>query len=65
MSVITIKQAAETEIPTGCMALIDYDPFFWTDVNKGESLFIHKLAVIKSARKSGVAHAKQNVSLCR
>lgn len=43
--------------PSGCMALIDYDPFFWPDVKKGESLFIHKLAVIKTARKSGVADA--------
>ncbi|HBN83741.1 MAG TPA: hypothetical protein DDZ89_07830, partial [Clostridiales bacterium] len=43
--------------PTGCMALVDYDPFFWPDVKRGESLFIHKLAVTKSARKSGVADA--------
>lgn len=43
--------------PSGCMALIDYDPFFWPDVKKGDSLFIHKLAVIKSARKTGVADA--------
>lgn len=42
-------------IPSGCMALVDYDTFFWPDVKKGESLFIHKLAVIKSSRKSGVA----------
>jgi len=44
-------------IPSGCMALIDYDPFFWPNVKKGESLFIHKLAVTKTARKSGVADA--------
>jgi SAM-dependent methyltransferase/GNAT superfamily N-acetyltransferase len=44
-------------IPSGCMALIDYDPFFWPDVKKGESLFIHKLAVTKAARKSGVSEA--------
>ena len=42
-------------IPSGCMALVDYDPFFWPNVKKGESLFIHKLAVTKGARKSGVA----------
>ena len=46
--------------PSGCMALIDYDPFFWPDVKKGESLFIHKLAVIKTARKAGVADALIN-----
>ena len=45
------------DVPSGCMALIDYDPFFWPDVKKGESLFIHKLAVIKAARKSGVSGA--------
>jgi len=44
-------------IPSGCMALVDYDPFFWPNVKKGESLFIHKLAVTKVARKSGVADA--------
>lgn len=44
-------------IPSGCMALVDYDPFFWSDVKRGESLYIHKLAVTKAARKSGVADA--------
>jgi GNAT superfamily N-acetyltransferase len=43
--------------PAGCMALIDYDPSFWPDVKKGESLFIHKLAVTKAARRSGVSDA--------
>ena len=43
--------------PAGCMALIDHDPFFWPDIKRGESLFIHKLAVKKAARKSGVADA--------
>ena len=39
------------------MAIIDYDPFFWPGIEKGESLFIHKLAVTKAARKSGVSDA--------
>ena len=43
--------------PSGCMALVDYDPFFWPNIKKGESLFIHKLAVTKAARKSGAADA--------
>ena len=43
--------------PSGCMAIVDYDPFFWPDLLKGESLIIHKLAVIKTARKTGVADA--------
>lgn len=46
--------------PSGCMALVDYDPFFWPDIQKGESLFIHKLAVTKTARKSGVADTLMN-----
>jgi len=44
-------------VPSGCMALIDYDPFFWPDVAKGEPLILHKLAVTKAARKTGVANA--------
>ena len=44
-------------MPSGCMALIDHDPFFWPYINKGESLFMHKLAVTKAARKSGVSDA--------
>lgn len=43
--------------PAGCMVLVDYDPFFWPDVAKGEALMIHKLAVKKTARKTGVADA--------
>ncbi len=43
--------------PAGCMALIDDDPFFWPDVKPGESLFLHKLAVTKAAKKSGVSDA--------
>ena len=44
-------------VPSGCMVLVDYDPFFWPNVKKGESLFVHKLAVTKAARKSGCADA--------
>ena len=44
-------------VPAGCMALVDYDPFFWPDAKKGETLIIHKLAVTKAARKSGVSDA--------
>ena len=44
-------------VPSGCMALVDYAPFFWPDIRQGESLFIHKLAVRKTARKSGAADA--------
>jgi SAM-dependent methyltransferase/GNAT superfamily N-acetyltransferase len=44
-------------VPSGCMALIDHDPFFWPDIKNGESLFVHKLAVKAAARKSGVSDA--------
>jgi GNAT superfamily N-acetyltransferase len=39
--------------PAACMALIDYDPFFWPDVQKGESLYIHKLAVTRKYAGQG------------
>jgi len=39
--------------PAACMALIDYDPGFWPDVPKGESLYLHKLAVIRKYADKG------------
>ena len=27
--------------PAGCMVLLDYDPFFWPNVVKGEARLIH------------------------
>ena len=32
-------------IPAACMALTDYDPTYWPHIPKGESLFLHKVAV--------------------
>lgn len=32
-------------IPAGCMSLTDFDPEIWPDIPKGQSLYIHKLAV--------------------
>ena len=43
--------------PCGCMIMIDHDPRFWPGIKKGESLFIHKLAVKKVAKKQGVSDA--------
>ena len=43
--------------PYGCMVIVNTDPFFFPDVPKGESLFLHKLAVVKDARKLGVSQA--------
>jgi hypothetical protein len=39
------------------MALINHDPVFWPDIPKGESLFIHKLAVKRLAAGKGLSDA--------
>lgn len=44
----------------GCMALVDYDPEFWPGIQKGESLFIHKLAVKRSGAGKGVSKSLIN-----
>jgi len=49
--------AYNSGIPLGCMVIVDYDPFLWPDIRKGESLFAHKVAVKKIARKTGVSDA--------
>ncbi|MCL2816730.1 MAG: GNAT family N-acetyltransferase [Oscillospiraceae bacterium] len=54
------------KMPAGCMAVVDYDPEFWAGIPKGESLFIHKLAVKRFAAGKGlsdalISHAK---SMC-
>ena len=46
--------------PSGCMAIVDYDPFFWPDVSKGESVMIHKLAVKHNVRKVGISDMLMN-----
>jgi len=43
--------------PAACMAVIDYDPEFWADIPKGESLFIHKVAVKRFAAGQGLSDA--------
>ncbi len=32
-------------LPTACIALTDYDPTYWPNIPKGESLYLHKVAV--------------------
>lgn len=49
--------------PVGCMALIDHDPEFWNDVEKGQSLFIHKLAVKRDYAGHGIAKTLINYAL--
>lgn len=41
--------------PVACVAIIDYDPMFWADIKKGESLFLHKLAVKRCVAGKGVS----------
>ena len=52
--------------PAACMAVVDHDPVLWPEIPKGQSLFIHKLAVKRFAAGKGlsaalIAHAK---SMC-
>lgn len=37
--------ACDNNIPVGCMALTDYDEKYWPEIEKGKSLYLHKLAV--------------------
>jgi len=44
-------------IPAACAAVVDHDPEFWPDIEKGRSLFIHKLAVKRLAAGKGLSGA--------
>ena len=46
--------------PSTCMAVVDYDPVFWPNIAKGQSLFIHKLAVKRFAAGKGLSDALIN-----
>ena len=43
--------------PAGTLALVDYDPAYWPQADKGEACFIHKLAVRRAYAGQGVADA--------
>jgi len=43
--------------PAGCMAVIEHDPYIWPQIKKGESLFVHKLAVKRFAAGRGISTA--------
>jgi GNAT superfamily N-acetyltransferase len=45
--------ACDSDTPASCMSLTDYDPVFWPDIPKGESLYIHKLAVLRKYAGQG------------
>lgn len=53
--------------PAGCMALIDCDSLIWPEIEKGQSLFAHKLAVQRFAAGRGISQAllKYAVDKCR
>ena len=42
-------------IPVGCMAITDLDTKYWPEILKGESLYIHKLAVKRMSAGKGVS----------
>lgn len=44
-------------LTVGTFILVDYDPTYWPELKKGESLFIHKVCVHREAAGSGVSKA--------
>jgi GNAT superfamily N-acetyltransferase len=44
----------------GCMALVDIDAMFWPHIEKGKSLYIHRLAIRRAYAKKGVSTALIN-----
>jgi GNAT superfamily N-acetyltransferase len=47
--------AYQNGLPAACMALTDYDPAYWPNLPKGESFFLHKLAVKRSFAGKGLS----------
>lgn len=45
--------AYENDNPAACIAIIDYDPNFWENIPQGESLYIHKVAVVRDYAGKG------------
>lgn len=43
------------DTPVGCMVILDRDACFWPEIPKGESLYIHKLAVKRAYAGRGFA----------
>ncbi|BCN32304.1 GNAT family N-acetyltransferase [Anaeromicropila herbilytica] len=52
----------EDGLPTACMALTDYDPIHWPNIPKGESLFLHKVAVKRVFAGKGLSKELINFS---
>lgn len=45
--------AYQNELPAACMALTDYDPTFWPNIQEGQSLYLHKVAVKRAFAGKG------------
>lgn len=45
--------AYENGYPAACMALTDYDSTYWPSIPKGESLYLHKVAVKRRFARKG------------
>lgn len=43
------------DMPVACMAITDYDSNYWNEIPKGESLYIHKLAVKRMYAGMGIS----------
>lgn len=41
--------------PAACLALVDHDPHIWPEIEKGQSLFLHKLAVRRAHKGQGLS----------
>ncbi|NLW03115.1 MAG: GNAT family N-acetyltransferase [Clostridiaceae bacterium] len=50
-------------VPAACMAMVDHDPVFWPDIPKGESLYLHKLAVKRAF--AGKGFSKQLIDFAK
>ncbi|WP_010249836.1 GNAT family N-acetyltransferase [Acetivibrio cellulolyticus] len=47
--------AYQNGLPSACMALTDYDPTYWPNIPKGESLYLHKFAVKRTFAGKGLS----------
>ena len=42
--------------PIACMFLQESDPYYWPEIQDDSSLFLHKMAVLRKFKGTGVAH---------
>jgi Acetyltransferase (GNAT) family. len=47
--------AYQNGLPAACMALTDFDPTYWPNIPKGESLYLHKVAVKRAIAGKGIS----------